>query len=229
MNNYCFLKKFLLDGRRIPELSQIYHHVYFRNLKADLLGGNDLMAKCMGLSDATQLEQFNYGDLIEDRATLKAILDNDEVTLNSRCTKIFHEYANLKGKAGHYISIKSPLYGENEAIGLCGISLPIDSYDLPNFMNIITTISNILQEDWSKSAKVELFESTRNTRPKLTSRELDCLHLYMRGNSIKNIASTLGLSNRTIEFYIDNIKSKFGVSKRSELLPLAFNLYPELV
>ena len=36
-------------------------------------------------------------------------------------------------------------------------------------------------------------------------------------------------SSLAIESFLENIKSKLGVNKRSELLSLAFTLYPELL
>ena len=58
----------------------------------------------------------------------------------------------------------------------------------------------------------------------LSKREEDYLFFMLRGQSAKEIAKTLNISIRTAEFHADNLKSKFGVNKKSELCKAAINL-----
>lgn len=51
-----------------------------------------------------------------------------------------------------------------------------------------------------------------------TQREFDCIAALVRGSTIKEIASALELSPRTVEFYLKNAKEKLGCKTRSELL-----------
>lgn len=52
----------------------------------------------------------------------------------------------------------------------------------------------------------------------LSPREHQCLELFKQGQSAQATASSLGLSQRTVEHYIDNIKEKLGCSSKWELL-----------
>jgi DNA-binding CsgD family transcriptional regulator len=61
-------------------------------------------------------------------------------------------------------------------------------------------------------------------REKLTKRELECIQLIMRGRTAKEMADVLGLSPRTVEFYINNIKSKIGCSKKSKIVDYILGL-----
>ncbi|MAZ39859.1 MAG: hypothetical protein CMF49_07030 [Legionellales bacterium] len=54
-----------------------------------------------------------------------------------------------------------------------------------------------------------------------SKRELQCIHLLAKGCSAYDIALELGLSKRTIEFYIRNIKTKMGVKKSTEIVAKA--------
>jgi DNA-binding CsgD family transcriptional regulator len=54
--------------------------------------------------------------------------------------------------------------------------------------------------------------------PRLSNREWDVLKLLLQGKSNKLIASSLGISNRTVEFHLKNIYAKFQVSSRIELI-----------
>jgi DNA-binding CsgD family transcriptional regulator len=52
----------------------------------------------------------------------------------------------------------------------------------------------------------------------LTEREQQCLDLYKQGRSSQATAAILNLSQRTVEHYFDNIKTKLGCQSKMELL-----------
>jgi DNA-binding CsgD family transcriptional regulator len=53
---------------------------------------------------------------------------------------------------------------------------------------------------------------------KLSKREMDVLQLALQGNSNKQIALSLAITLRTVEFHLTNIYAKFQVSSRVELI-----------
>jgi DNA-binding CsgD family transcriptional regulator len=53
---------------------------------------------------------------------------------------------------------------------------------------------------------------------RLSNRELDVVKLLLQGKSNKLIAQALGISNRTVEFHLKNIYTKYQVSSRVELI-----------
>jgi DNA-binding NarL/FixJ family response regulator len=55
----------------------------------------------------------------------------------------------------------------------------------------------------------------------LTSRELEVLQLLARGLSNKQIARAMAITPRTVNFHLDNIYSKLGVSSRTEAVIVA--------
>lgn len=64
----------------------------------------------------------------------------------------------------------------------------------------------------------------------LTPREYDCLRVLREGKTIKEIARDMGLSPRTVEFYLKNLKVKFGCKSKTELLALVArsNMLPNI-
>lgn len=52
----------------------------------------------------------------------------------------------------------------------------------------------------------------------LTHREAECMHWMLRGCTMKNIASKLHLSPRTIEYYLKRLKERWGCKSKKELL-----------
>jgi DNA-binding CsgD family transcriptional regulator len=53
---------------------------------------------------------------------------------------------------------------------------------------------------------------------KCTKREMDCLHLLSSGYTAKEVAIQFGISPRTIENHINNIKSKFGLNRKPDII-----------
>ena len=51
-----------------------------------------------------------------------------------------------------------------------------------------------------------------------TKREGECLVYMLEGNTIVATAKILGLSSRTVEFYVKNMKMKIGVTTKFQLL-----------
>ncbi len=57
----------------------------------------------------------------------------------------------------------------------------------------------------------------------LSKRESECIHYLVRGMTLKLVAKKMGLSPRTVEFYVDNAKDKLGCVSKSELIAKIFS------
>jgi DNA-binding CsgD family transcriptional regulator len=67
-----------------------------------------------------------------------------------------------------------------------------------------------------KLAGPEIFD--KNGQPiELTTRENECLYYLLAGKSAKQTAAILNISQRTVEFHLDNIKLKAGCRTKIEL------------
>lgn len=64
----------------------------------------------------------------------------------------------------------------------------------------------------------DILERAHGNTVILSKRERECLILLSKGKSMKKIADELLLSPRTIEHYVENIKTKFGVRTKDDLL-----------
>ena len=51
-----------------------------------------------------------------------------------------------------------------------------------------------------------------------TKREMDCVPYLLAGNSFKEIGTLLGLSHRTIEAYVKNMRMKIGAKTKRALV-----------
>jgi LuxR family quorum-sensing system transcriptional regulator CciR len=64
------------------------------------------------------------------------------------------------------------------------------------------------------------FES-KQTVPRLTSRQLDCIVLAARGKSDTDAGQLLGISNQTVHQHIETAKRRYGVATRAQLIVYA--------
>lgn len=74
----------------------------------------------------------------------------------------------------------------------------------------------------SKASSLHL-STSEYKKYKLSNRETQCLFYLLRGKTSKKIAIILGLSPRTIEVYVDNLKSKFNCRTKLELIEKAID------
>ena len=51
----------------------------------------------------------------------------------------------------------------------------------------------------------------------LTEKEIETIKLIANGLTTKEIAGTLGISNHTVQFHINNIARKMGVTRKIEI------------
>lgn len=70
------------------------------------------------------------------------------------------------------------------------------------------------------------------SKVKLTLRQQECLFFFLRGKTTKQIASLLSISSRTVEEHHEQLRAKFGVQNRYELIDKAIeggflNMIPE--
>jgi DNA-binding CsgD family transcriptional regulator len=80
------------------------------------------------------------------------------------------------------------------------------------------TISRINPADpWLKLLSTEITLGRSNRAIHLTRRELECLLLQQLGNSAKETANILFVSDRTVESHIKNAKNKIGFIAKDEL------------
>lgn len=68
------------------------------------------------------------------------------------------------------------------------------------------------------------FENEVSKADSLSQREKECVNLLIKGKSMKETASILGLSPRTVEHYLEDVKMKFDCRYKNEIFALAERL-----
>lgn len=101
--------------------------------------------------------------------------------------------------------------------------------DIEHFANYDLNKDNSSLELVENSSSKPLFVKNQkqinsNDLPKarktlgLSKRESECAYYLTRGMTMKLVAKAMGLSPRTVEFYIENMKDKLGCHMKSDLI-----------
>jgi DNA-binding CsgD family transcriptional regulator len=170
-------------------------------------------------------------NLIEKRAAGK-ILQNDSIVNRTGRSHIFEEVVlHLDDFSFTAISFKFPCYNQyNQQVAILGLSVllsdaqPLIS-DYSSFTTGFEAIQNLgfLSSDTTKRTLLDYLPGKHICGAYLTQQETRCLHFLLRGYTIKMIAKNMELSPRTIETHCENIKSKYNIATKSELIAKIFD------
>ena len=98
-------------------------------------------------------------------------------------------------------------------------TLSPNTYSVAEGPHKTQALENMLKSLKIESLQLQLPEGSVS----ISLREFQCLFLMSKGQTFKEIGKALDLSPRTIESYINNLKSKTGTNSKSELITLYFN------
>ena len=153
------------------------------------------------------------------------LINNCNEVLHTQSLRIFEEYHIRKdGIAQQFLSIKLPWYDleQGDLIGVCGFSIVLGRHSLANNLSLLAQYGML---DASNTASQPSILPPNNIHSlqhlSIPPREKQCLQLIAQGYTAKMMARELGLSYRTIESYIDNLKTRLGVNSKFELIQIA--------
>jgi DNA-binding CsgD family transcriptional regulator len=183
------------------------------------LGCNHNLALVLKLKNTSQIIGLKDQDLPDHNDESELFhKKNDLLALQGKIIKGLHK-SSAPYDGSFFFFIKKPLLDNNNRI--CGLI-----YYCHEFI-ASTVLSNMLKMNNKHCAAdyipshyhIGLYDNVFN----LSSRELECLFLILRGKSARQAGEIMSLSKRTIESYIENIKNKFGCSTKVDLLVLAMS------
>lgn len=194
---------------------------------------NNVAAKWAGFKSSDSMLGKTYCDMLCKASNQHDIFANQDTVTRDRDTHVkivgYYQYAdkwhlvfgekyplrdnegNLMGTVSHFNDVTN-----------CNI------IDLSKFLKITQKGGSIKLDREQKGYVIE------NHYPDITlpGRQSECLFFLLRGKTAKEIGKILGLSYRTVEGHIEQIKCKFDCSSKSELLEKAIsydymNIIPE--
>lgn len=206
-------------GFTVKEVLQLPFNFYF----LDMQGQTQLMNEESALMCGFQSAEASLGKSLNDvsiQDSAKNLIDNCTAVIEQEILKIFEEENVRKdGVSLNFLSIKCPWYNENkQVVGVFGCSIVMGKH------NIADSLAKIIDLGLFDSQQMSLNPKSPNplkiNKNYLSKRELECLHLTIKGYTAKRIARVLDISHRTVEEYLVNIRLKIGANSKSELIEM---------
>lgn len=205
----------------VKELLQTPINVYFLNQKSEIQTINENTLKNCGFPE----EKSTIGKTIRiaaERNVAEKIIKNDLEVMASKKMNVFEEHfiGSENNKKFLTLSFKFPWYAYDETIiGILGCSIIVDEKNI-----LANSLNHLIRFGLLSNISNKNIFTKKNNQPTLSKQESQCLNLLIRGGTSKTIASKLKISSRTVESYLENVKNKFNVSKKSELIEKALEL-----
>lgn len=178
---------------KIDDFMKLNNHcnVYYYDLEHRLIDVNENM---MNL-----LRPYGY--------KTKMDLQN-QVVIQEHKEFVVHKKENeLVIESGHAMQFFNKINYKNSYLLLVTIKAP--TYDDKGKINGVFGISQIISTSTIKET---------SPHHKISDRERQCIFHLVKGKTTTQIAESLGLSQRTVESYLDNIKNKLGCNSKSMLI-----------
>jgi DNA-binding CsgD family transcriptional regulator len=200
--------------------------VYWKDLQGIYLGSNDQMADVLDHSSPKDIVGKTDYDLSQLQCEGAKLFRNaDRYVMSRGITKHSNDCAILQNTIMHFHTIKMPLYqSNNQLIGIVGLSYFVKSEQITDEIKSEFKNNNSCLLPSHKINKYKL-----NQLIHFTNREMDCAKLILNGNKIKEIASVLRLSPRTVETYLNNLKIKLACRDKVELAIKLKEIIPTLI
>lgn len=174
--------------------------VYWKNTDGIYLGCNDFMSEKLRFSTRQDIIGRTDFDLNIPKKEAEFYRFIDKQIIETGIAKECKDTATLTDSKLEFLVLKTPLFEpDNKIVGLVGFSYCL--YDNEEQTPTNTHLSALTINGVG-----------------LSPREMQIIQLLVRGKMAKQIAPTLGLSTRTIEHYIVNIRKKFNSPNKSDLI-----------
>ena len=117
---------------------------------------------------------------------------------------------------------KTPIV--NSDMNVTGVYCSAMDVSYTNFFQYSQMLSTLDQKIISSTQKAAVYTLNAEHSPlSLTTRQQECVFLLVRGKTIKQIATILDLSVRTIESYIEAVKYRLNCTNKSQIIEKAID------
>ncbi len=210
-------------------IGSLFHsslNVYFFDTNVKVVDFNDSNIESMGLQNRKDILGRRPENFFEKAIFAKILRRNNEYVISQASVKITEESGiNRASVFVQTLGFKFPWYHEDRVIGLFGCSIRICPQFLSDFPR---AISHVIAADLFPSASHVLpVVQQRIQKPSLpfSTRETEVLKQMILGKTAREIGETFGLSRRTVENYINNIKIKSNCGSKSQLISKYMNYF----
>ena len=207
-------------GHTVKSLLAMPFNVFLLDTDSKSIKVNEEVASTLGFTSIKAAIGTSVFDVADHPTDAAKVRQNDIEILQRKRIHLFDEEVLHKNDLLNFISIKAPiLNSDSHVLGIFGCSILIGHQPIAKSLMTLTDLGLLNIKDTNVENNLAQGMKVDNTF--ITKKEVAVLQYMIRGKTAKQIASILHLSHRTIEHRIENIKNKFGVKSRSELIDIA--------
>jgi DNA-binding CsgD family transcriptional regulator len=207
------MKKFNIDVENLLFLPGKVN-VYWKDINSIYMGCNDVLAEVVELASRHDSVGCIDHDFPMQKQEALIFRQEDYKVITEKSPKHFLHQVTVHNRRIQLSTFKSPLMDhDGKIVGLLGLSFHIGEYDLRKNLPTISD-ANVPIKNWVKESDT----------CELSSRQLESLYWLTKGMTIKQIGKTMNLSPRTIESYLETIKTKLNCFCRTELIQRALQI-----
>ena len=204
---------------RIAHLNIIYEDVPFivtyKDPSLSMLYCNKLMREYVGVKQQDQIVgKSDYDFRWADFADLYTRHESD--ALHNKIYMAMFPVCDFEGNHALVSCHRTPIFDKDDQPN----GVLSHTYFLYNKESL--ELTNLLSKNEPENKfKTYTVGAAKFSEIKLSEKEHECLFYLIRGKSCKKIGKILGLSFRTIEDYLVNLKIKFNCNSKGELIESA--------
>jgi DNA-binding NarL/FixJ family response regulator len=197
-------------------ISQLPGLVFYKNTDLIYIAASNFAARLCGFEDAEQFCGHNDFELrcdAADSALEFRAEDNKVMTTGKEVSSLqIHQFAD--GNIHIFLLRKAPVKNfQGQIIGVCSMGSEVTNPATGQaIFNLLSAGSQ------SDDFQNKTFAITNENFNQLSARESELIFYFMRGFTNKEIGTLMTLSPRTIESYLESIKSKLKCISRKDLL-----------
>lgn len=213
--------------QRVSDLLNLPINIAFLNTGSIIQNINETLIKCCGFSSVKD----TLGKTVRIAATKEAAdfsINHDQkvVKTNSLIIKEENYIRKIDAITFQAITAKMPWYDSNDKIiGLLSLASTIGApCSIPLAESLMVLAKTGLLDQRKNMRDLDILPGETIAGVYLSKREAQCMYYLLKGMSFKKIGIHLGLSNRTIGHYIDNIRGKFNVNSKEALIEKVLKL-----
>jgi DNA-binding CsgD family transcriptional regulator len=204
--------KLTATGLTVATVLALPMDVYFYTTASTFLLVNEHLANTTGFNSPHDAFGKSPLAVLFPESALELIINNER-TMKTNSRNIIEENVIRKYQSPlRGMTFKSPWYDEdNNILGVIGYSI---IYGMDPLVESIAQLAELglLNQNFDLSTRLSRKSNS------LSPRESQVIYHLIRGKTAKGIATQLALSTRTVETHLINIKNKFNVRSKMELI-----------
>lgn len=212
--------------KTVANLFNLPLNVIFLNPDSAIQSLNESNAATLGCSSTTKALGNTILSVYKNNPAHFSINHDKEILTRSRFIIKEESCERIDDISFQAITAKLPWYNDNnKIIGVIGFSIPI-GLQLPNMESGLFAFVKLTSLFSSLACASSILPGQIINDIYLSRREAECVQHLMHGKTVKMIALSLNLSPRTVEGYLENVKAKFQVNSKADLINKIINNQP---